>query len=389
MRLFLIVSALLFFHSFLHAQRFFTAPIQGKDRTYLYKKVKLDKVSTNKPLIIILHKNGNNAKEVFYLDEIWANVKYDAHLVFPNAYAKQWNCEDSVSSDVDFIQYITENLYKSFLIDRNRIYLITDESNSCLVEQFNKAYPDKLASFQYLPTEQTYNITNAINNLLASDHTTETQYELWEPKVKEERLSPIDSLIKFSYHKRVMFTLHGGFLSLISAVKTEPSDGIDVDLSDHHTYMGFEISKWMSDSIGWFVDYSKLSTPKEEASGKMVRGTITSLTVGLKYAFSQFNYRPYFFIGSGPMSVTSFEGSMGGSMNGDRRMTLHTTIGTGLGFRFKKRFIVGSELRYIHSAEFDDAGSITAVRGFNLNFNVSYIFNAKHQKTLLPLLNNK
>ena len=126
---------------------------------------------------------------------------------------------------------------------------------------------------------------------------------------------------------------------------------------------------------------------------------IIPITVGFKYALPRVRAHPYFLLGSGFMQVMVFGGKMNpGAMtsgarpnlNAEMRMVFHTTIGTGIDLRFAKRFTFGAHLRYLHSANFESAGEVDAIRGFNLNVGLGYIINANSLKKLpFPLSNKK
>lgn len=78
------------------------------------------------------------------------------------------------------------------------------------------------------------------------------------------------------------------------------------------------------------------------------------------------------------------------NLNSEMRMVFHTSIGTGIDLRVTKRFTAGAHLRYLHSANFESAGEVDAIRGFNLNVGLGYIINANSMRKLpFPLSHKK
>jgi len=390
------------------AQRVFVHDAGGINRSYLHYSNSInDDNNSNKPVVIILHKNGKTARDAFS-QAVWKSVKEPAILLFPNAIKNVWNCEEeaSANSDVLFLKFILSETYNNFHHDRNRVFIVSDKENECLVKKFQQQYPKAIVTFEtWKPgsDQDSLIVLNGVQSLLRNKTRTDTTFSLWDNGVRK-KMDPIDSLKGYRLHNRLILEVRYGGFAMLGTVRTGISDGTYAKLYKSNSFLDIHLTKWMNDSMAWFIDIGRLKVPQtqEMTTGGSMRtggGMIIPITVGFKYALPRVRAHPYFLLGSGFMQVMVFGGKMNpGAMtsgarpnlNAEMRMVFHTTIGTGIDLRFAKRFTFGAHLRYLHSANFESAGEVDAIRGFNLNVGLGYIINANSLKKLpFPLSNKK
>lgn len=383
------------------AQRVFVNAVGGVNRSYLYYSNSINNdYNSNKPVVIILHKNGETARDAF-AKAAWKSIGEPTILIFPNAIKNLWNCRDeaSLDNDVRFLKFILSETYNNFHHDRNRVFVIGDKDNECLIQKFQQQYPKALATFETwkLNSDKDSLIAlSGVQNLLRKPVQVDTTYSLWSDPTIKKKMDPIDSLKGYRLHNRLVVEVRYGGFAMVGSVRTGITDGTYAKLYNSHSFLDIHLSKWMNDSMAWFIDIGRLKVPQTQeatASGsiKTGGGMIMPLTLGFKYALPRVRAHPYFLLGSGIMQVMVFGGRLNtGSMtsgarpnlNAEMRMVFHTTIGTGIDLRFAKRFTFGAHLRYLHSANFDSAGEVDAIRGFNLNVGLGYIINANSMKKL-------
>ncbi len=391
------------------AQRVFVNVVGGVNRSHLHysNSINNDYIS-NKPVVIVLHKNGKTARDAFS-NAAWKSLKEPTILIFPNAFKSTWNCQDeaSLDNDVQFLRFILSETYNNFHHNRNRVFIVSDKDSECVVKKFRQQYPKVVNAFESwkdgIEVDSLLALNN-VQNLLNKTVKTDTTYSLWDDPMVKRKMDPIDSLKGYRLHNRLVLEVRYGGFAMIGSVKTGISDGTYAKLYNAHSLLDIHLTKWMNDSIAWFIDIGRLSVPQtqEATTGGSIRtggGMIMPLTIGLKYALPRVRAHPYFMLGSGIMQVMVFGGRLNpGAMtsgarpnfNAEMRMVFHTTIGTGVDLRFAKRFTFGAHLRYIHSANFESAGKVDAIRGFNLNVGLGYIINANSLKKLpFPLSNKK
>lgn len=394
------------------SQSVFLSQINGQSRVYLYANTAESSsehnptATYNKPLFIIVHPGKSSPQEIFQSEEKWKAISSAVNLIFPRGWKDTWDCADSlqVQNDVSFFTEIISSSFSNFKIDRNRVYVITLSGTSCLGEVLGKETPGSIAQVVNLTSGQsssTY-VIREIERLLASEKKTETTYSFYHRPRLDVPTNPIDSLKQSSWHQRWVVSIHTGGLAMLGWSKTDSDDGTYMDLSDYHSFTGLEVTKWMNDSIAWFFDVSRLKVPMKQEMGttKMTigGGMIVPITLGFKYQlFRNETYKPYVMLGTGPMQVMAFGGKVAASsstspssimrnVNNEMRMIFHTTIGGGVDVRFGKRIVIGSQLRYIHSAKFEAAASLNSVRAFTLNFSAGFILNANNERSLKNLL---
>lgn len=394
----------------LSAQRIFTVTVKGENRTYLYAQKSSNKEEANQPLVIVLHPGQENAYAAYKsLKAHWDTLEQPVHLAFPNAINSKWDCEPQygIVNDAELIHTIIEDAFTNFHINRNKVYVLFGDGSSCLSDVYQSLYPNTVSGTSHFKAIDSTLVTQ-VNHFLEVKQEKETpkeqSYALWRPPVTdlEPKEDPMDSLIKHTLHKRWVLTLHTGRLFLLGNVKTDISDGTYVDLSDANAFLGLQVTRWMNDTIGWFFDISRLKVPETQVSSGNVNamgsGVVMPITIGFKYAFMYGKFRPYAFLGTGPMTLMVFggrlyssgsTGMMRPSMNHEMRTVFHTSLGGGADVRIGRYVILGGEVRYIHSAEFDSAGSIDAIRGFNFNISASFILNADRKKSILSLMPSK
>ncbi|MCF0059100.1 hypothetical protein [Dyadobacter sp. CY356] len=390
------------------AQRVFVQNIEGINRSYLfYSNTSNYDRNSNRPVIIVLHENGQSARDAFSKAP-WKSIKEPTIFIFPNAVNGTWNCKDqsSAASDTKFISAILSDLYVNYHNDRNRIHILANQSAACLAEKLKSENLSISATFNGSDWKRTDSLTviKDIEKVLKTKVQADTTFNLWEDPLYVKKISPIDSLKGYRLHNRAVLEVRYGTFAMLGSVRTGINDGTYTDFFKSHSFIDIHFTKWMNDSIAWFVDVGRLKVPMKQdpSSDGVIRsggGMIIPVTVGLKYAFPRLKGRPYLMLGTGVIQAMAFGGKIrpGAMSSGARpnldaevRMVFHTTIGTGVDLRFSKRFMVGAHLRYLHSAQFKSAAKVDAIRGFNLNFGLAYIINANSIKKLpFPLTSNK
>lgn len=390
-----------------NAQRVFVKTIQGVNRSYLFYSNSIDDDRhANKPVVIMLHSEGSDARSV-YSQTAWDKLKENAILIFPNANNKNWLCEDTaaVSENKEFLHVIISELYHNFHNDRNRIFILGDKKSDCLVTDFKETYPDILIKNSITQPDDFKDSLSAVSlvsrMLRNSAVQADTLYKLWEDPLARKPMDVLDSLKQYRRHNRMVFELRTGGFAMLGLVKTGISDGTYTNLAKSHSFFDIHFSKWMNDSVAWFVDIGRLKVPRnQETTDSGVRtggGSVMPITLGFKYAPTKIKWHPYFLLGSGIIQIMVMGGKMSATasttsrpkMNGEMRMVFHTTLGTGVDLRLSKRLTLGGHLRYIHSAHFESAGKVNAIRGFNLNAGLGYIINANSTKNLPFSINPK
>lgn len=392
------------------SQSVFLTELNGQSRVYLHASTGQSQLQRNqseaynKPLFIIVHPNKSNPQEIFQSEEIWRAISSEVNLVFPRGWKDAWDCQDSVQlkNDALFLTEVISSSFSNFKIDRNRVYLITLSGSNCIGEVIQKKYPGLISQTVNLPLNQSGSkyVIREIERLLASGKKAETEYSLYQQPHVDIPTSPIDSLKQSSWHQRWVVGIHTGGLYLPGWSRTH-SDNTYTDISDSHSFSGIEVTKWMNDSMAWFLDISRLKVPMKQEMGTNTitvgGGMVIPVTIGFKYQlFRHEFYKPYAMLGTGPLQVLVFgdkmrtsSGSTGGTPglgNNEARLVFHTTLGAGLDMRFGKRIVLGGQFRYIHSSKFEAAGSVNSIRAFTLNFSASYILNANHERSLKSLL---
>ncbi|MCF0072820.1 hypothetical protein LZD49_20235 [Dyadobacter sp. CY261] len=390
------------------AQRVFVNRIEGLNRSYLfYSNTTNYDLNSNKPVVIVLHENGQSAREAF-AKAPWKSVREPAIFIFPNALKGQWDCSNDSSSanDIQFIQSIITDTYANFHSDRNRVYVLGSGKNECLVDRFRSGNPKTPLTFSPWTAGRTDSLAalGHVADVLKTRGQADTTYALWIDPSLPRKLDPIDSLKGYRLHNRLVIDVRYGGVAMMGSVRTWKTDGTYTDFFKAHSFIDIHLTKWMNDSIAWFLDIGRLKVPmtQEMTESGVIRsggGMIMPLTLGFKYALPRMIGNPYFLLGSGFIQAMAFGGRMnpGAMSSGTRpnfdaemRMVFHTTIGTGIDLRLAKRFMVGAHLRYIHSAQFKSAAKVDAIRGFNLNFGLGYILNANSLKKLpFPLTSVK
>jgi len=391
------------------AQRVFVNTIEGVNRSFLYyTNSSNNDYHSDKPVVIILHKNGETARDAF-AKILWKSVKEPTIFIFPNAVKNVWNCngDASLDNDMEFLKFILDDTYNNFHHDRNRVFIFSDKSSECIAQKFRQKYPKLLNDYQtWIQTNNNDSLSalGSVQNLLKKTIQADTTYSLWDNPAVRKKMDPIDSLKEYRLHNRVILEVRYGGFAMLGSVHTGVTDGTYAKLYNAHSFLDIHLTKWMNDSIAWFIDIGRIKVPQtqETTTGGSLRtggGMVMPLTIGFKYALPRVRAHPYFLLGSGIVQVLVFGGKMNpGAMssgtrpnlNSEVRMVFHTTIGTGIDLRFAKRFTLGAHLRYIHSANFESAGKVDAIRGFNLNVGLGYILNANSLKKLpFPLINKK
>ncbi|GGH14216.1 outer membrane beta-barrel protein [Mucilaginibacter phyllosphaerae] len=367
------------------AQRTFIKKIFWVNRSYLYHSNAA--VKANQPLIIVLHPNKADAGKTFSAATQKATSS-PVHLIFPDAVGGKWSCEEGfVKNDIALMKAIIADSYNNFQIDRNRVFILADTTNKCLAEKFMEAYPDLIAGSSILKPDETFE--DAFNKILADSSRTGKTYKLWSDPVDAAHDEPANAQAK----RQLEVSLTGGIFWMFKSVKTGISDATNADLSHTKYAVGLNVTRWISNPLGWFAEVSKIAvTERVRDTGietKTGNGTVIPFTAGLKYRFfTNKRIQPYVLAGAGAV-YTHAEGSQQTSgsstsqvrnLNADYRLPVQVTLGAGAALNLGTRFILASNLRYLHSAAFSNLGRIDAVRGLNVNFSVGYVIKTYSKK---------
>jgi len=379
------------------AQRAFITTVNKQNRNYLILPSHTSAATTtNLPLVIILHRNGMKAASSFRSDAFWKQLKTPLILLFPSAHNDHWGCAEGegLENDIVFLQALLEDTYENFHIDRNKIVIVNESDEQCLTEKFDLRYPHRFASIvkhstSLMDDALITEIEKRVNGV--SPHSSERVYELWQNPLfnaANRKKEMEDSIKRVRWEKRITVEFRTGGFYMLHSVKTE-KDKTYMDLSDAHSLLDLHITSWMSDSIAWFVDVGWLRVPqKQEINGARIEaggGAVVPITIGFKYALHRSKVRPYFLLGTGPSPVLVFGGRFSATsdprniknkIKAEVRFALQTTIGTGIDCRLGKRILFGGSFRYIHSSEFESAGSVNAIRGVSASISAGYILGA-------------
>jgi hypothetical protein len=384
-------------------QRAFVTTIDGENRSYLLAQSGV--TVPNQPLIIILHDNGGSAFLAFRSESLWKKLSSPAILAFPSAKNSHWQCNGDPGTDVNLLQKIIDDVYQNYRVDRNRVYIIGEGESYCLATLFNTTYPAQVTAIaQHIrPTVSSSDneIVEQGNTLLRSGPENEVNYELWKKAALsyEEQKEKQDSVKRTRWHKRVTVDFRTGGMVMLPSVKTNSDDKTYMDISDANQWLSFSITKWMDDSMAWFVDINWLKIPRKQEikfsyqgtnvliKGEGGGGAVVPITVGFKYALHQYAFRPYFKFGTGPMAVVVLGGrfkttsttnmdpsAMRDNIEMEIRTVFHVALGSGFDWRLNKRLFLSGHLQYLHSAQFNSAGQVNAIRGFTANAGGGFIF---------------
>lgn len=382
------------------AQRVFSTPVDGVNRSYLlFSNTSNYDLNSNKPVVFILHGKGQSAREAIAAGA-WKSVKEPAIFIFPNARKEGWDCDSdsSTANDVRFFKLIISDTYANFHNNRNRVYVLGDAADECLVAKIKAANPHGNVFFKRREHTgaDSLNAVREVEDVLKMSARADTTFAMWADPSAPKKISAVDSMKSYRMHNRMVIEVRYGGFAMLGSTRTWVTDGTYTDFFKAHAVFDIHFTKWMNDSIAWFIDVGRIKVPRTQESTEsgVIRsggGNIMPLTMGFKYALPRVRAHPYFLLGTGFIQAMAFGGKMNpnaissGSrpnFNAEMRMVFQTTIGTGIDLRFTKRFTFGAHLRYIHSAHFESAAKVDAIRGFNLNFGLGYIINANSLKKL-------
>lgn len=379
------------------AQRVFVKNIDGVNRSYLYYQSQdISSAGSNKPLLIVLHKNGSDAREA-YQHLTQGITSKDFIVLFANGFKNYWSCHpDSVLNDAAFLKTMIADAYDNFHINRNRVYLLHDSSNECTSAGFRREYPDSGIQNFALKNYDDKEFSRTVENIQFSRLHSANRFSLWDDPLINKKMNFIDSLKNYRLHNRWVIDYRIGGFTWLPSAKTGVVDETYMDLSKAHAYMGFTVTKWMNDSLAWFVDAGTLKVPKKKDMAgtrmKVGGGMIIPFTLGVKYAFFRRPFlTPYGLIGAGftsvilagarfnPANITP--GQLPNLKSGSR-IAFQMMLGSGFDIRLSKRIMVGGHARYVHSAKFKTLGEVHAVRGMDLSASIGFILNANSVKKL-------
>ena len=113
----------------LSAQSFFSTFVKGRSRSYLVVQPKGE--SLNQPLLIVIRSGSIKTLEKAAADSSWQDLSSSSTLVFPLAIGEKWDCENTTQAenDVQFVLTLIPEVFSSFHVDRNKVFLISDETS--------------------------------------------------------------------------------------------------------------------------------------------------------------------------------------------------------------------------------------------------------------------
>jgi hypothetical protein len=386
------------------AQNAFITTVNGKNRGYLLTQSK--DTSPNQPLIILLHQKGASALTSYRTTAFWKKLSKPTTLVFPMTKDSIWSCDDSKDTENDLLllkQLIQEG-YENFQIDRNRVYIIGEGESYCLAKLFKERYPQLVnATVHFKPTADT-NLLTTGNDLINQPVDNNTSFELWkrpEQPGRDYKKEHEDSMKLAQWHKRTAVEIRMGRFAMLNHVKTGIDDKTYMDISNAQQLIDLSLSKWMNDSIAWFVNIAWLRVPQKQEvkftyqgtnvliKGEGGGGAIVPITVGFKYALHHYQLRPYVLLGTGLTIVAVLGGkfkttsinidpsSIRNNIEAEIRVVSHIVFGSGCEWKLGKRIILGSHIQYMHSAQFKSAGQVNAIKGFSTSIGLGYVFGIK------------
>jgi hypothetical protein len=379
------------------AQSVFTTQSNGRNRAYL--GVQSRGAAPNQPLIIITHSNQSTALRAFGADSFWKQMRVAATIIFPIATNNEWNCDSAAArnDDLAFFMQIIEEAYQNYRIDRNRVFIILQGDTHCLGQQISDQVSGIVHTNDYPPAGRS--LINRCDSLASVPGN--VKFALWS-KQEAPGVDPveirIDSIRRKRWDKRWSVELGSGTFFMLPSVKTNVDDKTYMDISDSRRQLDVTATKWMNDSMGWFLNLTWLRVPQKQelkvtyqGSGILLKGeggggAVIPLTLGFKYALRKGMSRPYVIFGTGITSVIVLGGKfkttsinidptlLKSNVESEVRLTTHVVIGSGYDWRLGKHIVVTGQLTYMHSSKFESAGQINAVRGVALNLQMGWIF---------------
>ncbi len=386
-------------------QSVFTTEVSKINRGYLLTQSRDNR--PNQPLAIVLHSNGSFALASFRNEAFWKKLKKPATIIFPMAINNQWNCDEGINqnNEVLFIKKIIEEAYSNYQIDRNRVFVIAEGECFCVAEAFSRRYPKMVTALvrgkEFIPTD--LSIINQSDSLANIKIDSALHYELWkkpEDHLRDLKKEREDSIKRNRWDKRTTLEFGSGGFAMMGSVKTDIDDKTYMDISDAHQQLELTVTKWMSDSMSWFINATWLRVPQKQEvkftyqgsrillKGEGGGGAIVPVTVGFKYAFNRNSFRPYFLLGTGATAVVVLGGkfkttslsidpsAIQDDVESEIRTVFHLMLGSGCEWRLNKRIILAGHVRYLHSSQFESAGQINAVKGFSTSIGLGWIFGA-------------
>jgi hypothetical protein len=386
-----------------YAQSAFLTSVNNQGRSYLITQSHGS--SPNQPLVIILHPNNSSAQLSFRKESLWKSLRLPATIAFPLAVSGNWNCNEGMETENDilFLKKIIDESHNNFLIDRNSVFIIGEEDSYCLAEEFKKKYNRLVTAIVRNNHATDVTVINKGDSLTNLKEIVLPEFELWQKPVapgRNDTKEREDSIKLTKWDNRTVIEIRAGGFKMLNQVKTGIDDKTYMDISDAHQLLDLNISKWMSDSIAWFSNIAWLKVPQKQevkftyqGTGVLLKGeggggAVVPITAGLKYALHKYTLRPHFLLGTGPMIVVVAGGkfrttstnldpsAVRNNIESEVRTVLHMMLGTGCEWRLAKRIMAGGHLQYIHSAQFESAGQVNAIRGFSAQIGLGFICGA-------------
>lgn len=383
-------------------QSVFLTTVNGESRGYLVVQSRDGVV--NQPLVIVLHAGGSSAEATFRNEAMWKSLQRPATIIFPMATDGRWRCDAGPGRDNDLllIRQIISEAYDNYRIDRNRVFIIGEGDSYCLALAFKESSSELVAAvLQGRNTSRQHDtMISASDSLLRAEQRVGNRFDLWTQPIdplRDFQREREDSIKRYSWNRRTSWVLGAGGFVMLGLVKTDVDDKTYMDIGDAHQQFQLTVTKWMNDSLSWFVNVSWLRIPRKQevkityqGTGMLVKGeggggAVVPITVGLKYAFYRHAFRPYVAFGTGPTSVMVLGGKFRSTSTNidpaalqddiamEVRNVFHVMLGTGCEWRISKRMVITGDITYLHSGQFESAGQVNAVRGFSANTGIGYL----------------
>ncbi|WP_130857958.1 hypothetical protein [Olivibacter jilunii] len=365
-----------------YAQREFIRNINGHSRNYLLNASRTTEFPVNLPLIIVLHENGSST-EIIYRSIKTHLSDINAAIVFPQAFKKNWGSDSaSLKNDQDFIHAIINDMYLNFRINRNKVYLLTSTEDKHTGDRIKTALNTQIASVRNSSLSDTLLLIKDLKGLANNYITTSSVFTIArDPEM--ERLA--DSANNILLKKRLVISFQPGLFFMFGSAKSGSEDKSYMDMSGTNSYLGINVTSWVSDKVGCFIDLSFLKGPQKiDLAGESLRvegGGIVPATLGVKYNFLKKNkITTYALLGVGAVYISAKWGRIKDpsniNLNTKGRTAPLLQSGVGFNIRPSKRLLFGTQLAYFHSTNFESVGNITSVRGLNAIASIGYVIGA-------------
>lgn len=385
-------------NSLLLAQSFFSIDVDSLTRRYNIVK-KPGGGEPNQPLVIILHANQTPALEVNTLSEKMIAVNKNIVFAIPLGINARWGCareENDINikqNDIALIKKIIADAHEYYTIDRNRVYIISDTTSSCLGNFLMNEPEDIVAKHLIAPDMQTDSLISYLQTVqFSNEWITSKKYELYidESQIKEANRAAMLS----NFKKRWALSLGiGPFMLFNSAVAPEKNS--TVNIQDYKTMLDikagyfFTQSLSLNASIRWLIikKYQNINHVSIGSDGLNVDasgsgGALIPTTLNVQYHLLTNNKRPYLSLGggyivggikSGGINVQS--GTLDKKIETTKFSTPLFTAAAGFEWRLTPGFGLNVETSYLHSLRYsEEVGNTVLLRGMQVAISTSFYF---------------